>query len=395
MQFDMLLAFCLASAARGMAVSWQNRLDRAVLGVDISPKARRSNLRRALADREQITTDVKYAVKAVAEQGFGKGHVIFLDTLVPKGTTARADLEALQSLRKQVGELPGISVPGELQRLVQQARKAGPPDPAAGPRAARRLASLATDRELRRELANEALNAFRTTPKGLQTPKFTRVRKLEGGVELRKYEPFTLAKTAMSRAVTLDGEPATSPFSRAAGAAGFDTLAKYLFGENGERRSMAMTMPVETRAGGDAPGMAFVLPRDAADVPPAPLGAVTIEKVPARLVAVKRFPGLVTDGEVERQRAAVAEALARDGGVAATDAGEFSVLQYNSPITLPWRRRNELAVVVTETGAVPPPEAEETSAEATSAAATSAAAGATAAEREDEARRRYWAARAK
>ena len=158
---------------------------------------------------------------------------------------------------------------------------------------------------------------------------------------------------------------------------------------------MAMTMPVETRAGGDAPGMAFVLPRDAADVPPAPLGAVTIEKVPARLVAVKRFPGLVTDGEVERQRAAVAEALARDGGVAATDAGEFSVLQYNSPITLPWRRRNELAVVVTETGAVPPPEAEETSAEATSAAATSAAAGATAAEREDEARRRYWAARAK
>ena len=29
----------------------------------------------------------------------------------------------------------------------------------------------------------------------------------------------------------------------------------------------------------------------------------------------------------------------------------YSVLQYNSPITIPWRRRNELALVVVESGA--------------------------------------------
>ena len=49
---------------------------------------------------------------------------------------------------------------------------------------------------------------------------------------------------------------------------------------------------------------------------------------------------------MQRQRALLLGAIEADGGVAPLDADAFSVLQYNSPLTVPWRRRNELAVVV-------------------------------------------------
>ena len=110
-----------------------------------------------------------------------------------------------------------------------------------------------------------------------------------------------------------------------------------------------MTMPV---AVSDSE-MAFVLPRRFGEDAPAPLdgSTVAIEKVPARLVAAKAFAGLVTEEEVARQKTSLLEALAaaeEAAGVVPVDGGEVSVLQYNSPLTLPWRRRNEIAIVVTE-----------------------------------------------
>ena len=69
---------------------------------------------------------------------------------------------------------------------------------------------------------------------------------------------------------------------------------------------------------------------------------------PARLVAVKPFPGLVTEEEVARQKAALLDTLAADGSVAPVDADAVSVLQYNGPFTLLFRRRNEIAIVVSE-----------------------------------------------
>ena len=49
---------------------------------------------------------------------------------------------------------------------------------------------------------------------------------------------------------------------------------------------------------GGGGSMAFVLPRDVTDAPPVPLTAeIALETVPARLVAVKPFPGIVTDAE--------------------------------------------------------------------------------------------------
>merc|ERR1719379_939964 len=118
---------------------------------------------------------------------------------------------------------------------------------------------------------------------------------------------------------------------------------------------MAMTVPVEMESPtGDSQGsMAFVLPKTYADAPPSPLAGsnITIDKVPARLVAAKPFPGIVTDEEIQRQKAALLEAIVADGSVAPVDESQVIVLQYNSPLTVPWRRRNEVAVVVTEKAA--------------------------------------------
>ena len=52
--------------------------------------------------------------------------------------------------------------------------------------------------------------------------------------------------------------------------------------------------------------------------------------------------------QVERQRQALTGAIAADGATQPVEEGAYSVLQYNAPYTVPWRRRNELAIVVTE-----------------------------------------------
>lgn len=321
------------------ASSWQRRLDKALLDVDADPKSRFRLLQRVVKDvsKGTLQDDVQLAVEEIREKGMGKGHVLALDLLFPAGTTARSDLEGLLALRKQVPELIASQkkqpapTPAQLQELLAAA-----PRPEA---VASQLAGLATDPAKRQAVLDEAKNALRATPTGLEAPRYTKVRAWKG-VELREYEPFTVARTEMG---SLEG-----------GGAGFQTLASYLFGANAQGEAMAMTMPVEitSGAGGEGGAMSFVLPRANAAAPPSPkTDDVRVEQVGARLMAVRAFGGIVTGEEVARQRAALLDAIAADGATVpiADEAGAISVsvLQYNAPYTVPWRRRNELAIVVT------------------------------------------------
>ena len=132
---------------------------------------------------------------------------------------------------------------------------------------------------------------------------------------------------------------------------------------------MAMTMPVQV--GGDS--MEFVLPKANAERPPTPKSAtVEIAEIAERFVAVKPFPGVVTDEEVERQKDVLLRTLEESGTITPVLGAQVSTLQYNSPLTLPWRRRNELAVVVTL--AEPEVDAEVQAAEEAEEAAAAAAA---------------------
>jgi len=329
------------------SASWQSRLDRALLDVDLKPQARFRNIQRALQD-PALVADVQSAIAAVREKGFGAGHPEAIETLWPEGTTARRDIEAIVSLRDQIPEAVE-----ELQAALNKSRAAGASEPSRSSMpeieidpttVLTSLSSLVTDEEKQKELEEELKNVFRSTPTGLETPKYEVVGSVEGPVvlgrpeqiDLRQYETFSIARTVMD-SPTSQGE-------------GFNTLAGYLFGGNVSNQSMAMTMPVETSSGGEGQPstMSFVLPAANADAPPEPNSSdVQIAQVPARLAAVKTFPGIATAAEVERQRLSVLAALAADGRyVPAGGEEEVSVLQYNPPYTIPWRRRNELAVVV-------------------------------------------------
>lgn len=350
-----LLAVCVffSHAIALKANSWQARLDKAILSVDIGVGPRLRLLRRAVGD-PAAAEDVRKAVAVIQEKGFGKGHPEVIELLYPTGTLARGDIEGLFSLRKTVPEAVQ-SLSSDAPDLVASASRQPLPPPPNPFEVASALARLATDREQQKELKEEAKNAFRPMPKGLETPKYTVVRTLDGAaflgrnqtIELRSYAPFTVIKKPMATAT------GGALFGGAAGGEGFNTLARYLFGGNVQKEAMAMTTPVEISTGAAGASMAFVLPEKNADAPPTPEAGseVTVAAVPARLVAVKAFPGIVTDEEVARQKEALLDALAADGTVIAVDASALSVLQYNGPQTLPWRRRNEVALVVTEAAA--------------------------------------------
>lgn len=92
--------------------------------------------------------------------------------------------------------------------------------------------------------------------------------------------------------------------------------------------------------------MEFVLPSKlSATSAPLPSAAeIFLKDVPSEMVATLEFTGFATDGEIARQRALLEDALLTDGVM--FDNLSFKVLQYNPPYTLPWHRRNEVALKV-------------------------------------------------
>merc|ERR1711906_88841 len=119
------------------------------------------------------------AIRAIRKDGFRKGHPDAINTLWPVGTTARSDLEGLSALTKQL--------PEALKDLRERAptltgnvgdRPSGFPD-------SMTLDSLPKPEEIEEELKN----ALRSTPKGLEAPRYswaTRSRSKFAGTRLSR-----------------------------------------------------------------------------------------------------------------------------------------------------------------------------------------------------------------
>ncbi|MXV63427.1 heme-binding protein [Natronorubrum sp. JWXQ-INN-674] len=142
--------------------------------------------------------------------------------------------------------------------------------------------------------------------------------------------------------------------------AAFGRLFRYLSGANdgGEELSMTapvevgdpgpsieMTAPVETRRvrGSDEVRMAFYLPPEY-DVDSAPRPTsddVTVVEIPERTLAARRFTWRPTDARVARETERLLETL-ETAGIPLADDPFF--LGYDAPWTLPFLRRNEVAV---------------------------------------------------
>jgi hypothetical protein len=199
----------------------------------------------------------------------------------------------------------------------------------------------------------EAANVFSETPSGLKEPTYTTV-KVEQDYEIRDYAGYTVATTNMAAA---DDSYDMDNVGQAGQA--FQSLASYLFGANADNQAMDMTTPVQTTMSGE---MRFYLDTNDNNLSiPDPLSddegsnmyetgnKILIQQIPACRLAVRRFTGFCTAGEIARQKESLLAALQFDEVELDAAHGQtvgHVIFQYNPPYTLPVIRRNEIAVPV-------------------------------------------------
>ncbi|MFP4062017.1 MAG: SOUL family heme-binding protein [Halochromatium sp.] len=185
-------------------------------------------------------------------------------------------------------------------------------------------------------------------------PDFEVVAKGDG-FELRRYPPFNVAQVR----VNADFEQASE---RA-----FEPLLGYIKGGNRGGRNLPMMAPVnqqpldEPSAAGStststtAPRawrVQFVMPREypLSYLPPPADERVSLQRLPARLLAVRRYRGGWGETRYREQEAALLEALAASG---ATIVGAPIFARYNAPFVPGFLRRNEVLVEVADDGSAP------------------------------------------
>jgi hypothetical protein len=186
---------------------------------------------------------------------------------------------------------------------------------------------------------------------GTEEPTYTKAR-LTDGVEIRNYGPRIAAQT------TIFDQDGADP--QAALSAGFRRLAGYIFGKNHRKTKIAMTAPVSQQPGEQiamtapvaqtpVPGgsvIRFFMPAEwAMEKLPCPVDdTVVLVDVPAETVAVLRFTGDRGPEAVKTRTARLLDVLENNGFKA---TGTPFAWFYDPPWTLPFRRRNEVAVAVT------------------------------------------------
>ena len=182
----------------------------------------------------------------------------------------------------------------------------------------------------------------------LDGPRY-QTQRVDGAFELRAYEPFVIAQTAMKSS------------ERKGMSGGFRVLAGYIFGGNQPAERLPMTAPVVTRQGGESLGMtapvlndskrstmAFVMPdgRSKGELPVPNSDQVSLHDVSWGLTASIRYSGYATPKRVAAHRKRLEDWILANGYTALT---EPMSAQYNSPGAMPLLRRNEVIVSVEKT----------------------------------------------
>ncbi len=161
----------------------------------------------------------------------------------------------------------------------------------------------------------------------LEEPKFE-VLASTPEYEVRRYMPYLVAE------IDISGDGADN---RA-----FRMLAGYIFGDNDKREKMNMTAPVESYGGAT---FAFVMEDryTMATLPNPSNDRIRLRERPVRIVAVRRFSGRWTDGNIGRHERLLLQDLEADD---IKVLGPVQLARYNSPFT-PWfLRRNEVVVPI-------------------------------------------------
>ncbi len=178
----------------------------------------------------------------------------------------------------------------------------------------------------------------------IDEPSYEVIRDADG-YELRRYAGYCVAETEVV------GQQAD------AGNAGFRILAKYIFGANEAKASIAMTAPVvqassetipmtapvmqQRGSGADRYVVAFTMPaKYTLQTLPIPDDArVVLRAVESRVVAVRVYRGGWSLSRYENELELLRQAMTRD---ALVPIGAPQWARYNSPFSLPFLRRNEI-----------------------------------------------------
>jgi hypothetical protein len=152
----------------------------------------------------------------------------------------------------------------------------------------------------------------------------------EGAFEIRTYPEIVVASAPMN---------ATRSGSNSA----FRSLFRYISGGNEEQKKIAMTTPVFSTKVGEGKSMSFVVPAEvvAAGVPKATDGNVVVATRAKGRFAVYRYSGRWTTARENKARATL---LAWIKEKELKTVGATETANYNSPMTLPFLRRNEVLV---------------------------------------------------
>jgi hypothetical protein len=187
--------------------------------------------------------------------------------------------------------------------------------------------------------------------RAIEEPEYTVILR-EGAGEVRAYAPHLLAE------VTVQAKS-----SWQAGDQGFRLLADYIFGNNTSKTEIAMTAPVGSRPQSQKIEMtapvgitnaksnewviSFVLPQrlTLATAPTPNNSRVQLREQAERSMAVWRFSGNTSTGELARAERSLAEFMQKN---ALTCTGTVELARYDPPWTLPFLKRNEVmcAIVV-------------------------------------------------
>lgn len=142
---------------------------------------------------------------------------------------------------------------------------------------------------------------------------------------------------------------------------GFRIVARYIFGGNTKKESIAMTAPVIEKSSvsesiamtapvmatveGESHTIAFGMPRSyTLETLPIPTDTrVEIVTIPEKKMAAIRFGWIRTDARVQMKKQQLIAALQKDN---VEVVGEPNYAGYNAPWTPPWMIRNEVLVEI-------------------------------------------------
>jgi hypothetical protein len=155
----------------------------------------------------------------------------------------------------------------------------------------------------------------------------------EDNFELRHYDRLVLVTTPMQDGTERQNSP-------------FNTLFKYISGENQATTEIPMTAPVFMDQADQATEyMSFVLPEDftieTAPVPQDP--TVKLEEITDYTVATVTFSGFLKQDNIEKHKALLETWIARK---ALKKIGPVKAAGYNPPFTISAMRRNEILIQV-------------------------------------------------